>query len=117
IPVVDPPVAFNVVGNGGVELGTGGWQGQGIGFSQTTAFVNNGDFAGVGTGRTASWQGPGASLPGGEASYGLSIAALQDSVETIDLRLSAKLTCGGSDSFHFVGQGTAPPGTWIELAG
>ncbi len=117
IPVVAPPEAYNVVGNGGVELGTSSWQGQGIGFAQTSTFVHSGSFAGVGNGRTASWQGPGISIPGGEASYDLSMFALQDSTETIDLRMSAKLTCGGTDSFHFVGQTSAPPGTWIELAG
>ncbi len=117
IPVAEPPAAYNVVGNGGVELGTSDWAGQGIGFNQTSAFVHSGSFAGVGSGRTAAWQGPGVNLPGGEASYALSIFALQNSTETIILRMSAKLTCGGSDSFHFVGQTSAAPATWVPISG
>ncbi|HEX9620935.1 MAG TPA: endo-1,4-beta-xylanase [Polyangiaceae bacterium] len=118
VPVQEPPEAYNVLGNGGVELGTSGWTSFGGGaFAQTTDFVRSGSFAGVGMNRTASFQGPSALLPTGEASYALSIHALQNSAETVNLVLTGRRTCDGASTFHFIGSTSAAPATWVNITG
>jgi len=118
IPVqAPPPPRANLAGNGDFELGTNGWFPFGGNVSQTTAFVHGGAAAGVDTGRTANFMGPSYVLPSGEASYDVSIFALQNSGSAITLALSGKLTCNGSDSFPFLGAASAPSGAWTKLAG
>jgi endo-1,4-beta-xylanase len=120
IPVVTPPppaVKPNLAGNGDWELGTNGWFPFGGSLAQTTAFVHGGTEAGVATNRTASYMGPSYDLPAGPASYDASVYALQNSGGAITLALSAKVTCGGADSYLTVGSASAASGTWTKLAG
>lgn len=119
VPVQDPPQtgSFNLIGNGGFELGTSGWAPFGASLGTSTTTVHGGATAGVSSGRTASWQGPSHFLPTGAGSYAVSLYALQDSAETLDLMLSAKLVCNGAESFTTVNTTSAAPDTWVELAG
>jgi endo-1,4-beta-xylanase len=117
IPVEPPPVQANLVGNGGFESGAAGWVGFGSGVAQTTTFIHSGAAAGVGNGRTASWQGPSHLLPSGPASYQVGLYALQNSGSAITLALSAKLTCGGSDSFLTINALSSASGAWTNLQG
>lgn len=119
IPVVPIPVPtiVNILGNGGFELGAGGWQPFGSPVAQTTAFVHSGSFAGVSTPRTASWQGPSHVLPAGPGTYDVSLYALQNSGANLGLSLTLKLTCGGADSFVFVAGAASTSGTWTKLQG
>jgi len=120
IPVLPPPPPSqrtNLAGNGDWELGANGWAPFGGNVSQTTAFVHSGSFAGVDSNRTANFMGPSYPLPAGPASYDVSIFALQNSGSAITLALSAKLTCGGVDSFPFLGAASNASGTWSKLSG
>jgi hypothetical protein len=117
IPVVTPPPLPNLMGNGGFELGALGWSGFGCSVSQTSAFVHSGTFAGVGNGRTASWQGPASSIPAGPATYTVGLDALQNSGSAITLAASVKFTCGGLDSFGTIAAQSSASGAWTHLEG
>jgi endo-1,4-beta-xylanase len=117
LPPLPPPQRTNLAGNGDWELGANGWAPFGGSVSQTTAFVHGGSFAGVDANRTANFMGPSYRLPSGPASYDVSIFALQNSGSAITLALSAKLTCGGVDSFPFLGSASNASGAWSKLSG
>jgi hypothetical protein len=117
IPVPPPAAARNVLANGNFELGLNGWSGFGASMAQTTSVVHGGAAAGVATGRTDTWQGPAYTVPTGQGSYDVSIYAQQSSGVTQTLALSAKLTCGGVDSFATIGSASAASGTWTKLQG
>jgi len=119
VPVQEPPqtTSFNLVGNGGFELGTSGWVPFGASLTTSTTTVHSGATAGVSTERTGTWQGPSYFLPTGAGNYAVSLYALQDSAEMMDLLLSAKLVCNGAESFTTVGSMSAAPNTWVELSG
>jgi endo-1,4-beta-xylanase len=117
VPVPPPTAARNVLSNGDFELGLSGWSGFGAAVAQSTTVVHGGVAAGVASGRTDTWQGPAYDVPTGQGSYDMSIYALQSSGSTLTLALSAKLTCGGVDSFATIGSASAASGAWTKLAG
>ncbi len=120
IPVVTPPPPpeeVNLAGNGGFELGTGGWSGFGASVASTTTFVHDGAAAGVASPRTDRWQGPAYALPSGPGTYEVSLYALQASGAAITLALSTKLTCGGAETYGTVTSASADSETWLSLAG
>jgi hypothetical protein len=117
VPVPPPSAARNILTNGTLELGGVGWFGFGAVMAPTTTNVHAGSGAGVASGRTAAWQGPAYTVPEGQGSYDLSIYALQSSGAALTLALSAKLTCGGADSFLTIGSASADSGVWTKLAG
>lgn len=117
VPIATPPEGFNLLSNGGLELGTDGWQAFGGSFVRTANTFRSGAWSGQSTGRTAAWQGPSLLVPTGQGTYEISAFALQESGSDLPLVLSAKLTCNGADSFPTIASVTAATGTWIELAG
>lgn len=117
IPVPPPSAPRNILANGDFELGAGGWFGFGASVAQTSAQVHAGAAAGVASGRTDTWQGPAYSLPAGQGSYDMSVFAQQSSGSALTLALSAKLTCGGADSFVTVGSASAASGAWTKIQG
>jgi hypothetical protein len=56
-------------------------------------------------------------VPSGQGSYDVSVYAQQSSGSTLTLALSAKLTCGGTDSFATIGSANADSGVWTKLSG
>jgi endo-1,4-beta-xylanase len=117
VPIPPPPAARNVLANGGFELGTTGWSGFGASVALTTASVHSGTAAGIASGRTDTWQGPAHNVPTGQGSYDVSVYAQQNSGSALTLALSAKLTCGGTDSFATIGSASASSGVWTKLSG
>jgi hypothetical protein len=115
--VVNALSVTNFAGNPGFESGTGGWYTFGGPLAQTSDFVHSGSFAGVNTGRSASYMGPAFSYPTGAGTYSASIWALQNTVANHPFVLSAKLTCNGSDSYPTIASANGPLGTWVELGG
>ena len=116
-PIPPPTADRNVLGNGGFELGTNGWVGFGASVALTTASVHSGTSAGLASGRTDTWQGPAYGVPTGQGSYDVNVYAQQSSGSPLTLALSAKLTCGGVDSFTTIGSANADSGVWTKLAG
>jgi endo-1,4-beta-xylanase len=117
VPVPPPPAERNVLANGDFELGASGWFGFGASVALTTASVHAGTAAGIASGRTDTWQGPAYGVPTGQGSYNVSVYAQQNSGSALTLALSAKLTCGGVDSFATIGSASAGSGTWTKLSG
>jgi endo-1,4-beta-xylanase len=117
VPITTPPEGFNLLSNGGLELGANGWQAFGGTFVRTANKFRSGAWSGQSTARTASWQGPSVLVPSGQGTYRVSAFALQESGSNVALTLSAKLTCNGADSFPTIASVTSASGTWIELAG
>lgn len=117
VPVVQPPAQFNLLANGGVELGNDGWGGFGASFVRSTAKAHSGSFSAQGTGRTATWQGPAVNLPTGAGTYTVSAYALQESGANLDLILSASVTCNGVQSFPTVSAKTTQSGQWMQMSG
>ena len=117
VPIPPPAAARNILANGGFELGANGWFGFGASVAQTTSSVHSGSSAGVASGRTDTWQGPAYNLPSGPGSYQVSAYAQQSSGGALTLALSAKLTCGGADSFATIGSANADSGVWTKLEG
>lgn len=116
VPVPEPS-SLNLAGNGGFELGAGGWQPFGAPVTQTSTTVRSGAFAGVSSPRTASWQGPSYVIPSGPATYDVSVFALQNSGGNLGLGLTLKVTCNGADSFIGIGNTSSTSGAWTELQG
>ena len=117
VPLPPPPVARNILSNGDFELGASGWFGFGASVALSTTTVHGGANAGVATGRTDTWQGPAYNVPSGPGSYSVSIYAQQSSGSALTLALSAKVTCGGADSFLTIGSASANSGAWTKLSG
>jgi endo-1,4-beta-xylanase len=115
--VVSPIAVTNFSGNPGFETGTGGWFAYGPALTQVSDFVHGGAFAGLSSGRSAEWMGPAFAYPTGAGTYAASLHALQNSGSDLPFILSAKLTCGGVDSFPTVAAATGPSGSWVSLAG
>lgn len=115
---VVPATVVNLAANPGLESGATGWQGFGAALSVTTTIVRSGAASALVTGRTADWQGGAyAAVPTGPGTYAASIAARHAAASEVALRLSAKLTCGGVDSYPTLATVTAPAGTWVTLGG
>ena len=117
VPIPPPTAERNILGNGGFELGSSGWAGFGASVALTTAQVHSGTSAGVASGRTDTWQGPAYTVPTGPGSYGVSVYAQQLSGSPLTLALSAKLSCGGADSFTTIGSANVDSGVWTKLSG
>lgn len=117
VPVATPPEGFNLLSNGGLELGANGWSAFGATFVRTANKFHSGAWSGQSTARTASWQGPAVAVPNGQGTYQVSAFALQESGSNVPLLLSAKLTCNGADAFPTIASVTSATGTWVELAG
>jgi endo-1,4-beta-xylanase len=115
--LVNADSVTNFSGNPGFESGTSGWFTFGGGLAQTTAFVHSGSFAGLNSGRSASFMGPAFSFPTGSGKYSASIFALQNSGLDLPFVLSVKTHCNGVDNFPFLGQVTGPSGSWVQLSG
>jgi endo-1,4-beta-xylanase len=117
VPVATPPEGFNLLSNGGLELGANGWGGFGGTFVRTADKFRTGAFSGRSTARTAAWQGPSFFVPNGQGTYRISAYAMQESGSNVPVILSAKLTCNGADSFPTLASATTVSGTWLEVAG
>lgn len=117
VPVPPPAAERNILANGDFELGANGWFGFGASVALTTAPVHSGAAAGVASARTDTWQGPAYGVPAGPGSYNVSVYSEQSSGSALTLALSAKLTCGGADSFLTIGSTNADSGVWTKLAG
>jgi hypothetical protein len=112
-----PTSVANLAGNAGLEGGTTGWQGFGADFAQTSAYVHSGSFAGVATGRTATWQGGSYFMATGAGSYAVAIFALHPDPGVVTLMLSAKLVCNGTESFPTIATVDVSSVTWTQLGG
>ena len=117
LPIPPSTAVRNVLANGDFELGASGWSGFGASVALTTTAVHGGAAAGVASARSDTWQGPAYDVPSGPGSYDVSVYAQQSSGGALTLALSAKLTCGGVDSFVTIGSGNADSGAWTKLAG
>jgi hypothetical protein len=115
--VVSPVTVTNFSGNPGFETGIGGWSSYGATLTQVSDIVHGGSFAGLSSGRTADWMGPAFAYPTGAGSYSASLYALQTSGSDLPFILSAKLTCGGADSYPTVAAAVGPSGSWVLLEG
>ncbi|MFZ5891634.1 MAG: endo-1,4-beta-xylanase [Myxococcota bacterium] len=117
VPIVPAPQGFNLLGNGGLELGADGWGAFGGTFVRSSTKFHSGAFAAQGTGRTATWQGPSVQLPTGAGTYEVSAFALQDSAAAQGVILSASLTCNGAQTFPTIATATPAGGAWVEMSG
>jgi GH35 family endo-1,4-beta-xylanase len=107
----------NLIGNAGLELGTQSWGAFGATFDRTTDFAHSGAYSGVSSARSATWNGPSAFLPTGAGVYNVEIFALQNSGAAMNLLLSAKLACNGSESFPTLAAPSVPSGAWTQVNG
>jgi GH35 family endo-1,4-beta-xylanase len=111
-------VATSVIASSDFESGGAGWSAFGGSFSVSSAFAHGGTQSGESSDRTATWNGPSYSLPPSPATFDVSAWALQNGTEDLGLQLTAKVTCGGADSYLSVaGATTAAPATWVQLQG
>lgn len=116
-----PGLAPNLVANGSFESGTDGFSGMGIAGTVLTTSSHSGEKAGLGSGRTATWQGPAYDLtsvviPGWE--YDVSVFGSIAGTPNDALNATLKVSCAGeADQFIRVASGTGSPGVWSELAG
>jgi endo-1,4-beta-xylanase len=115
--VVSPLTVTNFSGNPGFEHGTEGWGSYGATLTQVSDVVHGGAFAGLSSGRSADWMGPAFAFPTGAGTYSASLYALQSSGSDLPFILTAKLTCGGTDSYPTVDEVTGPSGSWVLLEG
>ena len=106
VPVPPPTAPRNVLTTGDFELGMSGWFGFGASVALTTSVVHAGA-ARASPARARRLAGTRLQRTDGARQLRMSIYAQQSSGSASTLALSAKLTCGGVDSFATIGSASA----------
>lgn len=122
VPLDDPSLAPNLIGNASLETGLDGWSVLGDGALATEVDqAHTGLRSAVMSGRTASWQGPRhevTSLVRSGRSYDVSVFAQLGGAASADTHLTAQITCAGEDTqFQRLDSAAATDADWSELAG
>jgi endo-1,4-beta-xylanase len=122
VPLDDPALEPNLVGNASFEAGLDGWSALG---DATLASVVDRAHTGLrsarASGRTATWQGPSydvTSLVSSGRQYGVAVWASIAGAASANVNLTAQVTCAGQDPvFLPLGSGSATDSDWTELTG
>ena len=122
VPLDDPTLPPNLIGNSSLEAGLDGWSVMG-----SAALATEVDAAHTGlrsvraSGRAATWQGPRhdvSALVAGARSYTASVWTRLSGAASADATLTAQVSCAGQDPvFLPIATAAASDAGWTELAG
>ncbi len=122
VPLDDPALEPNLIGNSSLEAGLDGWSLPGGGeLSTEVEESHSGLRSARASGRTDTWQGPlheigSFAQPG--RSYDVSVWTHLDGVASATTNLTARVTCAGqAQTFLPIASGTATDSDWVELSG
>jgi GH35 family endo-1,4-beta-xylanase len=113
-------VNANLIANPGFEGGVTGWSTWGGVLSASTLHAHGGAQSGLVTGRTDTWQGAVYDLTSQVAqglTYQASLWAMIGAGADQPVNFTAKITCDGTDTYSWIGGGTANASSWTQLSG
>jgi endo-1,4-beta-xylanase len=122
VPLDDPSLEPNLIGNSSLETGFDDWSVFGTGVLATAVdAAHTGLRSAIVSGRTASWNGPRhdiTALTEGGRSYDISVFTRIAGAPSANTGLTAQVTCGSDPSqFLPIDNTTATDTGWVELAG
>ena len=122
VPLDDPSLEPNLIGNSSLEAGLDGWSLPGGGLLSTEIDESNSGLRSArASGRTDTWQGPlhevGALTSPGR-SYDVSVWTRIDGAASATTRLTARVTCAGqAQTFLPIASAEATDAGWVQLSG
>jgi GH35 family endo-1,4-beta-xylanase len=122
VPLDDPSLEPNLVGNSSLEAGLDGWSPQGSAVLSTeTQAAHSGLRSARATGRTDTWMGPRhdvTALSRAGRTYDVSVWTRLSGAASANTSLTAQVTCAGqATSFVPIASATASDADWTQLAG
>jgi endo-1,4-beta-xylanase len=122
VPLDEPSLEPNLIGNSSLEAGLEGWSGMGDAQIATeVAAANSGLRSLRASGRTAAWQGPRhdvTALVAAARSYAVSLWARLDGATSASAGVTAQIGCAGADAvFQPIGSGTLNDSGFTQLSG
>jgi endo-1,4-beta-xylanase len=122
VPLDDPSLEPNLIGNSSLEAGLEGWSVLGAGALATeVALAHTGLRSAKVSGRLESWQGPRhdvTALTGAGRTYDVSVFARIAGATSATTGLTAQVTCAGqATQFQPIAGAIATDTGWVELAG
>lgn len=122
VPLDDPSLEPNLIGNSSLEAGLDGWSVMGAGqLSSETELAHTGLRSLRAGGRAASWQGPRhdvTALVSAGRTYDASLAVRLDGAASATANLTAHISCAGADAvFQQVASGAVSDAAFTVLAG
>jgi GH35 family endo-1,4-beta-xylanase len=122
VPLDDPELSPNLIGNSTFEAGLDGWSPFGSApLAIATDQAHTGLRSGQASGRSAAWQGPQHDILGLVSSartYDVSVWARIDGASSDQLNLTAQAICSGAESqFLPIAQTSGTDTGWVRLSG
>jgi endo-1,4-beta-xylanase len=123
VPLDDPELSPNLIGNSTFEAGLDGWSAFGSpALAIATDLAHTGLRSARASGRSATWQGPQhniISLVSSGRSYDVSVWARIDGASSDQLTLTAQAICNGvaDPQYLTLAQGTGTDADWVRLSG
>jgi len=118
VTLYGPPAGpTNLISNGTFETGSSGWYGwSGSVLSASTAQHHGGASSLLRTGGGTAATDVTAVVEAGRT-YTSSFWVLIEGAASANVNITRALNCGGTTTWNWVGNGSVPAGTWVELTG